>query len=242
MNMQSFQNFTEALKEVEILTKLAEKLEKDENSYATLIKSALLLLTAKFEVFLEDIVTEYIDTINDMNITNLVLSNKLKITHSAVLLKKLMDYIEHPNKDPEKIEVFKELSILWSNEENSVSPLKIPNKFNYGKHGSKEVQKLFKNIELDIFDKVTIYYNEEDSLLDDKEEINMDVIINNMTNQRNNIVHQDKSPNMTHKQIDSYLNTLNDFSKELCVVLNKKIFLFKEACKSYQQVAFSKEV
>ncbi|KIU12920.1 MAE_28990/MAE_18760 family HEPN-like nuclease [Bacillus subtilis] len=242
VNLQSFHNFTAALEEVKILLKLANEYEKEENSYATLTKSALLLLTAKFEVFVEDVVTEYIETINAMNITNLLISDKLKITHSAVVLKKLMDYIEHPNKDEQKIKVFKELAILWASEEQRVLPLNIPNKFNYGKHGAKEIQKLFKNIELEnIFDRVILYTDKEDSLLESQEIVKMDVIINNITNQRNNIVHQDKSPNMTHKQINDYLKHLNDFSEKLCELLKERLDVLNESCESYKQVAYAKE-
>ncbi|NOU99495.1 MAE_28990/MAE_18760 family HEPN-like nuclease [Paenibacillus planticolens] len=236
--LESFLKFNSALEEVRLLTNLASRCEQSPNEYAALNKSALLLLTAKFEVFVEEVVEEYIEFINSMSLANLIISEQLKIKHSITRIKDIVDIIDNQNKNEKKIEVFKELAKLWSDNEVAFTDLYIPNKFNYGKHGSKEMEKLFSNIEIEnIFETIVLYSDAEESMLDDTEVIDLKGIINNITNQRNQISHQDKTPNITHKQIDEHIEYFNRFSKELCKYLEAKLHGLEEQFEAYKQVA-----
>ncbi|SFT19181.1 MAE_28990/MAE_18760 family HEPN-like nuclease [Paenibacillus sp. BC26] len=238
----SFGSFNNALTEVNLLINFASKCERLPNEYAALNKSALLLLTSKFEVFVEDVVKEYIEEINSMNLTNLLISEQLKIKHSITRIKDLVDFIENPSKNDKKVEVFKDLAQLWSDQEITFAGLDIPNKFNYGKHGSKEMQKLFSNIEIEnIFETIVLYSDNEHSLLEDEQVIDFKGIINNITSQRNNITHQDKTPNMTHQQIGEYVDYFNRFSKELCQYLEGKLYSMRQELEAYKQVAAQRE-
>lgn len=236
--LESFANFTNALEEVGLLTTFAGESEQNPNQYSALNKSALLLLTAKFEVFVEDTVREYIEEINAMRITNLLISKQLKINHSITRIKEIVEVIENPKKDERKVEVFKELAQLWTDQEVIFEDLNIPNRFNYGKHGSKEMQRLFSNIEIeDIFDTIVLYSDNEHSLLDGEQQIDFKAIFNNITNLRNVITHQDKTPNLTHKQIEGYMECLQAFSKKLCEFLEEKLSGLKQEYETYKEVA-----
>lgn len=237
-NLESYKNFTNALEEVSLLTKFAGDSEQNPDKYAALNKSSLLLLTAKFEVFVEDVVREYIDEINSMSLANLLISEQLKIKHSITRLKEIVDVIENPKKVEKKIDVFKELAMLWTDQEVIFDALNIPNKFNYGKHGSKEMQKLFSNIEIeDIFETIVLYSDSEDSLLEDEQPIDFKAIFNNITNLRNVITHQDETPNMTHKQIEGYVKCLHNFSNVLCEYLQEKLNVLNQEYDAFKEVA-----
>ncbi|PAK41074.1 MAE_28990/MAE_18760 family HEPN-like nuclease [Peribacillus simplex] len=237
--IDSFINFNNALEEVSLLIELASESERSPNKYAALNKSALLLLTAKFEVFVEDVVREYIEEINSMKLTTPLISNHLKMKHSITRIKEIVEIIEHPNKEEKRIEVFKEIAKLWSEQEHETfDDLNIPNKFNYGKHGSKEMEKLFRNIEIEnVFETIVIYTDEENSLLDSVEEIDLKGIINNITSQRNKISHQDQTPNITHKDLEGYVDHLNRFSKDLCEYLEGNLYNLNEQYEAFKQVA-----
>lgn len=240
--LESFKNFTNALQEVSLLTNFAGEYEQNPIQYAALNKSALLLLTAKFEVCIEDTVREYIEEINSMSIANILISEQLKIKHSITRIKEIVDVIENPKKDERKIEVFKELAQLWTDKEVIFDGLNIPNKFSYGTHGSKEMQKLFSNIEIeDIFETIVLYSENENSLLDDEQPIDFKAIFNNITGLRNAITHQDQTPNMTHQQIDGYVECFHKFSKELCKYLQGKLSSLNQEYEVYKEVASGTE-
>lgn len=236
--LDSFVTFNNALEEVSFLLDFANNCESTPKKYAALNKSALLLLTSKFEVFVEDVVREYIEEINLMKLTVPLISDHLKMKHSITRIKELVDIIEHPNKEEKRIEVFKEIAKLWSDQHETFDELNIPNKFNYGKHGSKEMEKLFKNIEIEnVFETIIIYTDAENSLLGSEEVIDLKGIINNITNQRNKITHQDQSPNVTHQEIQGYVDHLSSFSKELCEYLQGNLYSLNEQYVTYKQVA-----
>ncbi|MDN4073868.1 HEPN domain-containing protein [Fictibacillus terranigra] len=89
--LESFNNFNNALVEVGLLTAFASKCQSIPEQYAALNKSALVLLTAKFEVFVEDVVEEYVEEINSMNLTTLMISEHLKIKHTVSKLQAILD-------------------------------------------------------------------------------------------------------------------------------------------------------
>lgn len=241
-DLESFKNFNSALEEVSLLIDFASECERLPNKYAALNKSALLLLTAKFEVFVEDVVREYIEEINLMKLTVPLISDHLKMKHSITRIKELVDIIEHPNKEGKRVEVFKEIAKLWSEQHETFDELIIPNKFNYGKHGSKEMEKLFRNIEIEnVFETIVLYTDEENSLLGSEEVIDLKGIINNITSQRNKISHQDETPNMTHQEIQGYVDHLSRFSRELCDYLEGNLLNLNEQYEAYKQVASQEE-
>ncbi|WP_342506110.1 MAE_28990/MAE_18760 family HEPN-like nuclease [Sporosarcina sp. FSL K6-2383] len=234
--LESFTKFNKALEEVGRLMGLASICEDMQSEYAALNKSALLLLTAKFEVFVEDIVEEYVENINSMNVANLLISEQLKIRHSITRIKELSLTIEHVHNEEKSIQVLKELAELWQEQEATFVGLNISNKFNYGKHGARELRKLFSNIEIsNVFETIVLYSDNEHSLLENSQVINFEVIYNNIVNLRNQISHQDKTPNMTHKQIEGYVVYFNRFSKKLCLYLEEKLRGLGEQYEAYKQ-------
>ena len=146
ITFESVNRFQFALREVLILIEYSEKEEKQRDTSNVFLKSALILLTIKLEVFLEDISSEYISFINKELKLELV-SDEIKLGYSKQLFKSFCDVARYPHKKPESIEYMKQLSNLWQN----IGPtqINIETKINYGNHGENEINFLFEKIGID---------------------------------------------------------------------------------------------
>lgn len=108
------------------------------------------------------------------------------------------------------VDYLEEFSIFVSSIINNTADLKINNKFSYGTHGYNELEKLFKNIAINItndeFNKFVI-----DGLFEGvSQEISFKDEFNRFTNNRNTVVHQNTCPNITGEDI---LGTVDTFKK-----------------------------
>lgn len=214
--LNCIKDFNRALREVILLVWMAKRDEKDFKRYKTnpILKSSLVLLVSKFESFLENSVEEYITIINQNSIT---IPEKLLLCHSEECLEKLKNKQEN-----EKIAIFKSIKQLWNNENVQ---LNISNKFDYGKHGHKSINKLFSKIGFDnIMDSLKIF-DKSSSFAEDnvKEEIDFKAKLNEIICKRNNIIHEDASLSFTPVEIAKYIFYFHQFSMQLEQVLRKEL-------------------
>lgn len=219
MNFESLTSFSSALEEVETLIIAAESEVDNKLRYLTYNKASLLLLLGKFENFLEQSIEEYVERINSLSLYVGCIPDDLKINHSIYLFEKNKETLGQKHKQDEQTELFVELGTLWRGNE-IFRKLSVNSKFNYGKHGGKEMVRLFNNIAIpDIFEVIKVYEKKESMLSDELAEVNLKDEINTMTNLRNNIIHQDATPNLTHVNLVRYRDFLKDFAHELVAYL-----------------------
>ncbi|WDC83743.1 hypothetical protein PL321_14480 [Caloramator sp. mosi_1] len=177
---------------------------------------ALILLTIKFEFLIEEILSDYIDEINNLfkqnSINSFYMPNELKHQYCLDLLNENIDNIK--NKKVEKMQnIYKQVINFWSNT-GEFSPLDLKIKFNYGKHGSKEIIKIFNKVCIqNIFDNIK-YYENSDSLLEERSEIDIKGKLDSMISIRNNVIHEDTNPNITPEQISEYKEIVVYFLNE----------------------------
>ena len=214
--------FVAALREVETLIVSAEKCEEeDEESYATFNKAAILLLAGKFENFAETLAEDYVGLINELQLRPNLIPKSLRLRHTLHVLRNI-ETLKSKGKYTEAINVFTGLSVLWGTNAESVA-LSINCKFAYGKHGEKELIKLFANIGIeDIFEEIKIYKSEESLFGDEVKLIEIDFkgMFNSVTGIRNNILHQDHTPNLTSDEIRGYKQAFELFAMSLATFLN----------------------
>lgn len=216
--------FIAALKEVEILISVAEAHQKKPIEYSIFNKACLLFLVAKFEVFLEEAVTEYIFKLEKMKLPTTHIPEIIKL-HSAkhLINEQFLSSLE--NRKPSAIARLKELSLLW-NTSHILETIKIDSSFDYGKHGQNAISKLFARIGIDdIFKECVIYETQESLSEDTMTSLPIDVAtdVNSMTGIRNNILHTDATPNLTHWQILEYTKHLILFANKLVTVLDASL-------------------
>ena len=82
----SIEDFNKSLSEVQIILRRAEKNQKNRREYDICIKSALLFLVAKFEAFLEDLVSDYIHTIESKGLYPADLPDILKLNYADKII------------------------------------------------------------------------------------------------------------------------------------------------------------
>ncbi len=217
------QSFDIALSEVDLLLTKAKQSEQHLHDYLTFIKAAIVLLGAKFENYAETIVENYIDRLQQLEPKTKHLPKELRISSTTLLLNQCIGNNGFSGK-PQSVFNLHTAASMWS-DEHKHQTIKISNKFSYGKHGSGEMKALFSRIGIsDIFIECQLQHTEDDSMLESeptKKSISPDM--DSFTNIRNNIIHSDSSPNITHQQIHNYKEKFWEFSYLVDLKLQKKI-------------------
>lgn len=212
VKFECLDNYLDSLKEVALIVDMANNNIQNNEEYVALNKSAILLLAAKFENFIEAIVEEFVYYINELNLPNEQVPEWMRIGFSLDVVSDLMKVVSK-EENSKKITFLKNIADIWNDEKTT--KMKVNNKFNYGKHGANELIKLFNKIGIkDIFKTIKVYSLEE-SLLDEVEEHDFKGTFNNITNQRNYITHQDGSPSITHIEISRYKEYFKQFAEKL---------------------------
>ena len=216
-------SFDIALSEVELLLKKAKNSEKHLHDYLTYIKAAIVLLGAKFETYAEAIVENYADRLGKLQPRTKHLPRELRIASTTALLSQCTGVNGFTGKSHEVLNL-QSAAAMWD-ENFQHSQLKISNKFSYGKHGSGEMRSLFSRIGIgDIFSECQLIDKIEDSMLiGTSTRISISPIIDSFTNIRNNIIHSDSTPNITHQQIHEYKEKFWEFSYIVDLKLNNTL-------------------
>ena len=224
-NYESLNKFYIALREVIILIKRSQK---EENKYRKIsnifLKSALILLSSKFEAFLENLINEYIYFINENK--DKQIPDILKVQHTKEIIGSLDSCFKNTtikNNRKKIIESMKDLSLIWQNSK-SFKPIKISNKFNYGKHGSNAIIKLFNRIgfddiinEIEITETIKTIDGETEAIIDFRAKIN------ELIQKRNTIIHNDSSILFTKEDLINHIKYLKQFSKKIVNKLDEKL-------------------
>lgn len=182
--------------EVNVLIDYAKSNIGELSKYQLFNKVAIVLLSTKLEVFLEEFIEEHIQRQLKNHTTKTFPQNlKEKYFDNGIIL------IYERKKRSEKEKLFNSLITLYSNEDMLISEIKNicpSNKFNYGKHGQKEIESLFSNHGLEnLIKKRPI-----------QECLNQ---MNSLIAIRNNVIHQDATPSLTHNTIEAHIKNILDF-------------------------------
>lgn len=194
--MTCITDFRKSISEVEQLIKYAKRNSNDIARYQLFDKAAIIFLSIKFEVFLEDFVEEHSRLIVNHQ-TNKAISVDIRQQYIEMAISKAVTI----KKVGEKERYLRQLSCLWQDNERDIKPLmdvRPSTKFNYGKHGQSEIETLFNNHGLSVF----IHQPEVQTILRS---------LNSLICVRNNVIHQDASPSLTHQDVYGYLQNILRF-------------------------------
>lgn len=191
--MDSIDDFRKRLKEIDILVCYARHNAKDITKYQIFNKVAIILLITKFEVFVESFMDEHsrkvLEQHTNMTFPMSVKGHYIETAIARAYEKKTVD---------KKEEIIKNLLCLYSSkEEKLLSLIGIRPKltFSLGKHGQNELEEMFKCHGMERF----IKSSEVLPLLEK---------INSMIAIRNNIIHEDATPSLTHIDVEQYQQAL----------------------------------
>lgn len=219
-NFDSLGEFKESLREVDILCDAAEAAQPSADKYSIFNKAALLLIAGKFESFAESIVEEFIFEINGLGLPSHLIPDTIRLQHTFCALQAL-DKVRPRQKHAEAKVLFCELGKLWASSENFTT-LEVDARLSFGKHGEDELSKLFERIGIvDIFDVIKLTEKLETVSVEafvDKP-VDFKGIFNSVTAMRNNILHEDASPNLNTNQIREFRRHFENFAIKLDLYL-----------------------
>lgn len=216
-------DFMTTLEEVSVLLLAAEACTEEEVKYAAYNKSALLLLSGKFENFIEVLAEQYLYIVNGLKLRSSLIPKAMRIHHTLSMLDEIMDF-RNAGKYDEIIKRFPNLNSLWV-ADVEFGDLRIECKFNYGKHGESELKQLFAPFGIDdIFSEVEVFIHDENASDGfSPKKIDFKGVFNSVMWMRNNILHQNASPSLTHRSIGEYKIVFESFSKTLIDSLDNKL-------------------
>ena len=203
--LDSTEDFYEAIKEIQLLINYSKRNQKDFLKYAAFNKAALVLLCAKFESFLENFLEEY--AFEQMNVSSNKTLSKDLLEH---LIDNILEELETTKNNPIKrrTHVNSLVNLCGNDEVTPISGFKVNSKFKGGKHGQNEVERLLKKFGFN-----TVLKEKATSTFFSK--------FNSLNNIRNNIVHEDATPSLTHGDVQDYLDIITSFVNRLQDEVNK---------------------
>src|ERR1700744_289693 len=205
--IEAVEEFQEACDEIHLLIKYSEKNSKDFKKYATFNKAAVVLLCAKFEAFLENFLEEYafyhLNKSSNLSVDRFIYNHIVDCIINIIELQK-----GKPDKRKERI---LKLAVLCGEVEvRPISNYDFDPKLKFGKHGQGEVERLLKVfgfVEYVNLDSVKSFF----------------ITFNSLNSIRNNIIHEDATPSLTHQNVKSYLNSVKVFIEGLALVASEKM-------------------
>ncbi|MES0336129.1 MAG: HEPN domain-containing protein [Candidatus Magnetobacterium sp. LHC-1] len=222
---EALNEFNSSIKEIKALLKLAS--EHEHLSYSAILKSAILLLSAKTETFQENILNEYIEKINALKLgkdippelTRQHLIYKIKQTKQLTekLEKSTKKQVTHKDDSDSMVAEFiglsEQLSEQLKDNVTEIDRLKIPISFDYGEHGAKPVKNLFSLIGIaNVFDMLNL-------MSVDLSSINMKEKFNTFTALRNTIIHRDEASDLSMETVNDYVTIMTLFASEIAELL-----------------------
>lgn len=206
-------DFKDSLTELYDLLVLSSSLRARKNLRPTIYKAVIILLATKLESFLEELIEEFAFLLNSHKNQNTLVPDVLVINHMSMILREVT--LVQTLSGTKVHDICNQISTF----KNDPNPqINIDVKFNYGKHGSKEVKKLFSKIGIEnIFD-VFFPIN-----LDSREAIDIAADIDSLTAIRNNIIHSSANPTISVKQLKTYMSNLENWAEFLVIHLNDQL-------------------
>lgn len=190
--------FNSAIVEVDILITYAGRNTRNIDKYATFNKSALILLCSKFEAFIEEFLEEYsyecCQICDNKNLDTALFNHLLEVQ---------INHLEKvKNNQTRRLPVLQNISLLVDANTNSLIGFKVDSKFNFGKHGQKELTNLLTKFGFKSFNdrKITENFYRK---------------FNSLFNIRNNIIHEDATPSLTHQDVKDFKILLQTFCNDL---------------------------
>lgn len=198
--MESIQQFYDSLSDIDILLCYAKRNVSNVSKYQLFNKISIILLLTKFEVFIENFIDEHTERMLNGH-TFETFPPQLKEYYIDVAV----DLIKTKKKYKDKLHYITEINMLYEKSDQKLSVIKDirpSSKFSYGKHGQNEIVSLFvKHGMQDFINKSSIV-----DLLNQ---------INSCINIRNNIIHQDATPSLTHQDVVLYKNVIRSLVEQI---------------------------
>jgi hypothetical protein len=209
-------DFIAAMTEVDYLLRSAGNNQADAAAYNVLNKATILLLSAKLEAFIEQIVEEYCFSLTKKQLPSERVPVRIRLSATQRLLSDEFLIALDRLKETKVVPALEAIGQLW-HRGTMPGEIAVDCRFAYGKHGEKEVRRLFQRLGVeDIFESCKIIEDSQSyATPDTKSELSMASDVNAIIGYRNYIIHNDGTPSVTHDQLDRYRRYLLKFVRRV---------------------------
>lgn len=224
--MQSKEKFYQSISEVDVLNSQA-KIESNNitSRESVYYKAIILLLCAKLEMYVKESTKEYY-----MNLLSHKLSaDKMPKKFIIEILKNEIQYILDKScekyKDKEKTLLKKNLSLFWE-DKYVVEELRDDFSISISNNGTTAFEAVYKKIGLENIITELAEYEEsvtDEFGIDNKVSIQIVDTINKVIHMRHNIIHDDKTPQITEEEIEKYIKVFKSFVDQIDSRLEEEI-------------------
>lgn len=198
MTLSAITDFEEAVDEILILLNYSKRTTKNPKKYSTLNKAAIILLCSKFESFIESFFEEY----SYEHLKSSTNRNLNTHVYDRIVSELLEEIIIHRNNNERRREIISRIIVFCGEETSDIESYNSKPKFSYGKHGQNEIEKLLRQFG---------FY----TLVESQEAIEFFQSFNSLNHIRNNIIHEDATPSLTHQDVEKYLARIRQFINNL---------------------------
>ena len=194
--MDSIDHLRESMSEIDTILSYASHNTANIEKYQMFNKIAIVLLSTKFEVFIEEFIEEHsMKTIKGH--TNSTLPVALKNAYIDTAVDKAGNVKSRADKNTYLQSLFKLLGNDGA-DISGIANIRPSVKFNYGKHGQKEIEAMFDRHGMGVFIKSA------------QSQVCLSML-NSLIAIRNNVIHQDASPGLTHQTIKDHKDNVMNF-------------------------------
>lgn len=194
--MDSIDQIRSNISEINIILDYAQQNQDDIQRYQMFNKVAVVLLCTKFEVFLEEFMEEHSRMVVQGH-TNTSMPAKLK----EIYIDTAVSQASGVKNKTVRSGILQSLMVLLKNDGSTLSSImniRPSAKFAYGKHGQKEIESMFDRHGLGAFIKTAAAQSDLR-------------LMNSLFSIRNNVIHEDASPGLTHQTIEGHRDNIIHF-------------------------------
>jgi len=227
MTMNSYNEYKKSKKELEYFVQEIKKMETKEasNEYQDVFyKSCIVLLVTKLEKFTIQTCLEFYYTLVDKKCVSQQVPKPLKDEYTCRIIGDLDTKIKSSNLTDKDIELLRTIEILW-NTKYDISNISFEPKFESRNHGSNALKKLFRQIGFDdIFSNIDdLYVISGSPLIETKTAVDVKSKINHIINLRHKVVHHDIEPNITFKDLEVFVKSVDHFISEVNLAIDSRL-------------------
>lgn len=196
--MDSIDQIRSNISEINIMLDYSKQNQTDIKKYQMFNKVAVIMLCTKVEVFLEEFMDEHSRMIIQGH-TNTSLPTKIK----DIFVETAVSNASGVKKKNDRNSFLQSLMTLLKDDGcpiSNITNIRPSTKFSCGKHGQKEIESLFKRHGLEQFIRTIDAQNYLRKM-------------NSLFAIRNNVIHEDACPSLTHQTIEDHIENILDFVK-----------------------------
>jgi len=188
----------------------------------TVKKCAVILFMTKVESYIENLLEEFKTIITKNNVSPQSIPADIRVSITTKLLEELQQCREGSPKYHSSIST---IISLWCQCSTVMVNFPLNTKFSYGKHGEKEIVKIFNRIGIDdIFERCKISNNAQQFFIGSSQ-FSITSDFNSLISTRNNIVHTDSSlTSLTVNELKKRMKNIRQFIREI----DSYVFRFHE--------------